>query len=58
MEFQRVIATANRANKIFHKIRPILADAAGLKNPKKLKYSDVKKVIVDSDRRCDSLSTT
>ena len=35
------------ANKIFHKIRPILADIVGLKNPDKLKYKDLKKVIVD-----------
>lgn len=35
------------ANKIFHKIRPILAAVVGLKNPDKLKYKDVKKVIVD-----------
>lgn len=35
------------ANKIFHKIRPILADVIGLENPEKLKYKDVKKVIID-----------
>lgn len=35
------------ANKIFHKIRPILADVVGLKNPDKLKYKDLQKVIVD-----------
>jgi hypothetical protein len=35
------------ANKIFHKIRPILADVVGLKNPDKLKYKDLKKVIID-----------
>ncbi len=35
------------ANKIFHKIRPVLADVVGLKNPDKLKYKDLKKVIVD-----------
>ena len=35
------------ANKIFHKIRPILADVIGLKNPDKLKYKDIKTVIVD-----------
>ena len=35
------------ANKIFHKIRPILADVVGLKNPDKLKYKDIKTVIVD-----------
>jgi hypothetical protein len=35
------------ANKIFHKIRPILADVAGLRNPEKLKYKDVQKIIID-----------
>ena len=35
------------SNKIFHKIRVILADIVGLKNPSKLKYKDVKTVIVD-----------
>ena len=35
------------ANKIFHKIRPILADIIGLKNPDKLKYKDVQKIIID-----------
>lgn len=34
-------------NKIFHKMRPILADVVGLKNPEKLAYKDVKTVIVD-----------
>ena len=34
-------------NKIFHKMRAILADVVGLKNPKELKYKDVKTVIVD-----------
>lgn len=34
-------------NKIFHKMRPILAEVAGLKNPEKLTYKDVKTVIVD-----------
>ena len=38
---------ANRANKIFHKIRPILADVVGLKNPNKLKYKNIKTVIFD-----------
>lgn len=47
MAFQKVIATANRANKIFHKIRVILADIIGLKNPSKLKYKDIKTLIVD-----------
>lgn len=35
------------ANKIFHKIRPILAEIIGLKNPKKLKYKDITTVIID-----------
>jgi Helix-turn-helix of DDE superfamily endonuclease len=35
------------ANKIFHKIRPILADVVGLKNANKLKYKDIKNIIVD-----------
>ena len=35
------------ANKIFHKIRPILADIVGLKNASKLKYKDIKNIIVD-----------
>ena len=34
-------------NKVFHKMRPILADVAGLRNPEKLRYADVKTVIVD-----------
>ena len=34
-------------HKIFHKMKPILADIIGLKNPDKLKYNDVKTVIVD-----------
>lgn len=34
-------------NKIFHKMRAILADVVGLKNPEKLAYKDVKTVIVD-----------
>lgn len=34
-------------NKIFHKMRPLLADVVGLKNPEKLQYKDVKTVIVD-----------
>ena len=45
------------ANKIFHKIRPILADVVGLKNANKLKYKDIKNIIVDSDRRCGYCST-
>ena len=35
------------ANKIFHKIRPILADVIGLKNANKLKYKDIQNVIID-----------
>ena len=35
------------ANKIFHKIRPILADIVGLKNASKLKYKGIKNIIVD-----------
>lgn len=34
-------------NKIFHKMRPILAEVVGLKNPAELKYKDVQTVIVD-----------
>ncbi len=34
-------------HKIFHKMRPILAEIIGLKNPEKLKYKDVKTVIID-----------
>jgi Helix-turn-helix of DDE superfamily endonuclease len=34
-------------HKLFHKIRPILAEIVGLKNPKKLRYQDVKTVMVD-----------
>ena len=47
MEFLKVIAAANRANKNYHKIRPILAEVVGLKNPKKLKFKDLKNVIID-----------
>jgi len=35
------------ANKIFHKIRPILAKIVGLSNPAKLKYKDIQTVIID-----------
>ena len=35
------------ANKTHHGIRPILAKVAGLKNPSKLKFKDVSKVLVD-----------
>ena len=34
-------------NKLFHKMRPILAAVVGLKNPDELKYKNVKTVIVD-----------
>lgn len=34
-------------HKIFHKMRAILAEVVGLKNPEKLRYKDVKTVIVD-----------
>lgn len=35
------------ANKIYHKIRPILAETVGLKNPEKLRFKHIQKVIVD-----------
>jgi len=35
------------ANKVYHKIRPALAEVIGLKNPEKLKYKDVKNLIID-----------
>jgi Helix-turn-helix of DDE superfamily endonuclease len=35
------------ANKIYHKIRPILAEVIGLKNPSKLKFKNVQNVIID-----------
>lgn len=35
------------ANKVFHKMRAILADVIGLKNPDTLKYKDIKTVIID-----------
>jgi len=35
------------ANKVFHKMRAILADIIGLKNPDTLKYKDIKTVIID-----------
>lgn len=35
------------ANKIYHKIRDILSEEIGLKNPKKLKFKDVKKIVID-----------
>lgn len=34
-------------NKLFHKMRPILAEVVGLKNPNELKYKNVKTAIVD-----------
>ena len=34
-------------HKLFHKIRPILAEIVGLKDPEKLRYQDVKTVMVD-----------
>ena len=34
-------------NKIFHKMRPILAEVVGLQNPGKLRYKDVQSVLVD-----------
>ena len=37
----------SHCHKIFHKMRPILADVIGLKNPEKLKYTHVKTVVVD-----------
>ena len=35
------------ANKIYHKIRPVLARVVGLENPEKLKFKHVQKAIVD-----------
>ena len=35
------------ANKIYHKIRPILAETVSLKNPEKLKFKHIQKIIVD-----------
>lgn len=35
------------ANKVYHKIRDILSHEIGLKNPEKLKFNDVKRVIID-----------
>lgn len=35
------------ANKIYHKIRPVLAEIVGLKNPDKLKFKHLKKAIID-----------
>jgi len=35
------------AYKIFHKMKVVLADIIGLKNPDKLRYTDVKTVIID-----------
>jgi hypothetical protein len=36
------------ANKVYHRIRPILAQVVGLKNPDKLRYGQVKRIVVDS----------
>lgn len=35
------------ANKIYHKIRPILSEILSLKNPQKLQFKNLKNVIVD-----------
>jgi len=35
------------ANKIYHKIRTILAEEIGLKNPEKLRFKHVKNIIID-----------
>ena len=35
------------ANKIYHKIRPVLAELIGLKNPQKLKFKNLHNVLVD-----------
>jgi len=35
------------AGKIFHKIKVVLANSIGLKNPDKLRYTDVKTDIID-----------
>ena len=45
------------ANKIYHNIRAILSELVGLKNPQKIKFKDVEKIIIDSDRRCGNRST-
>ena len=41
------------ANKIYHNIRAILLELVGLKNPQKIKFKDVEKIIIDSDRPLD-----
>ena len=44
----RVIAAALRfVFKIFHNIRGILSALIGLKNPQKIKFKDIEKVIID-----------
>jgi len=35
------------ANKVYHKIRPVLGQAIGLKNPEKLKFKHVQKALID-----------
>jgi len=45
------------ANKIYHNIRAILSELVGLKNPQKIKFKDVEKIIIDSNRRCGNRST-
>ena len=35
------------ANKIYHHIRAILSELVGLKNPQKIKFKDVEKIIID-----------
>lgn len=35
------------ANKIYHNIRAILSELIGLKNPQKIKFNDVEKIIID-----------
>jgi len=34
-------------HQIYHRIRPVLAIVVGLKNPDKISYKHVKKVIID-----------
>jgi hypothetical protein len=34
-------------HQIYHRIRPVLAAVVGLKNPDKISYKHVKKVIID-----------
>ena len=35
------------ANKLYHNIRGILSELIGLKNPQKIKFKDIEKVIID-----------